>query len=454
MELKKTPISIQNPKERINNCDEVVLGYDEEKALLEANRCLNCINHPCVDGCPINNKIPEFINEIKNKNYEEAYRIISNNSCFPSICSRVCSYNTQCESNCSMSKMGDAIFIGALERFVTDYHNQIEIKNKKQNGHKVAIIGSGPSGLACAKKLSLFGYEVTVYESKNVIGGILAYGIPEYRLPKAVIEKEVKTLKELGTKFVLNTSVGKDILIKDLQKEYEAIYIAIGTGVSKMMNIPGENLKNVYHANDFLYNFNLNKQSLFEEINNKKVVVVGGGNVAIDVARSAVRLKASDVEIIYRRSIDEMPANKEELLEAEQEGVKLTILTNPVEILDNENKKGVVNTMKCIKMELGDPDSKGRRTPIEIKGSEYYMDTDVIVMAISSFAEQDIVNTTNGLVSNKWGYIEVDDNNKTTIDGIYAGGDYVTGPKTVVHAMKTGQDVAESIDKYIQNMYK
>ena len=444
---KRIQLRKLEPSQRANNFDEVVLGYNEQEALLEANRCLNCINHPCVDGCPIHNHIPEFISKIKEKDYDEAYRIITSNSPLPSICSRVCAQASQCEGKCTRGIKGDAVAIGALERFVCDHANKIEVEKAKQNNHKVVVVGSGPSGIACAKDLAIKGYDVTILEKQDIIGGVLHYGIPKYRLPLDVLQKEIDRVLQLGIKIKTNSDFASTT-IDELLKEYECVYIAIGTGLPKYLNIPGEDLKGVYNAFDFMYNINLNKDQFINEIKGKKVSIIGGGDVTMDLARSALRMGAEKVTVIYRRTFDEMPSGKVELDYASQEGVEFVLLTNPTQILENEDKKGYVGAIRCIKMELGEPDESGRRRPIPIQGSEYNIKTDIIAEGVSTLPQAELLN---GLQLDKYGCIIVDENGRSSLEKVYAGGDIVTGPMSVVKAIKAGKLAAKSIDEYIQN---
>lgn len=431
-----------NPEIRIHNYDEVVLGMDSDEAILEANRCLNCINHPCVDGCPINNRIPEFISKIKENKLDEAYEIIISKSTLPSICSRVCPSEAQCQSKCTRGIKEEPVCINGLERFVCDNHTKENIEKQNLKNKSIAIIGSGPSGLSCAKRLALLGYNVTIFESFNKPGGVLIYGIPEFRLPKKIVENEINKIINLGVNIKINTKVNSFI---DLKKEYDALYIAIGVTESKFMNIKGENLYGVYGANEFLLKANIYKDEFRPIVKDKNVVVVGGGNVAMDVARSAVRLGAKSTKIVYRRSINEMPACKQELDQTIQEGVKIAYLCNPIEI----KGQNTIESVKCIKMELGEPDEKGRRSPIEIKGSELEINADIVVMAISS--KYDEMIKSQNIALNKYGYIETKEDMSTNIEGIYAGGDIVLGPSTVAKAVRDGIKAAEEIDKYIQS---
>ena len=440
--MKENIIKQLDAKIRIHNYDEVVLGYDKSEAIAEANRCLNCINHPCMNDCPIHNDIPNFINKIKEEKFQEAYDIISNNSPIPSICSRVCSCDNQCQKNCTRGIKGDSINIGALERYVCDNFDSNQERHNFNN-HKVAIIGSGPSGLTCAKQLAILGYDVTIMEAENVLGGILTYGIPEFRLPKSIVEKEINKIKDLGVHVLTNTKLGKDITIEQLLQSYECIYISIGASEAKLMNIPGENLEGFYDAHNFLYQANLNTDKFKEIVKDKKVVVVGGGNVAMDVARSALRLNAEKVDIVYRRSLTEMPASKDELNQTIEEGVAINYLVNPIEI---NGKEGKINSIKCVRMKLGEIDERGRRSPIEIKASEFDIDADIVIEAISSKIIQDDIK---GILLNKYNYPIVDENGKTNIERVYAGGDVVDGPSTVINAVKKAKLAANAIDKYI-----
>lgn len=434
-----------DPNIRIHNYDEVVLGYTRQEAIDEANRCLNCINKPCVNGCPIHNDIPYFISKIKEGNFEDAYKIISVNSPIASICARVCPHENQCQKNCTRGIKSEAINIGALERYVSDNYDSKQIK-QESNNHKIAIVGSGPSGLACAKQLALLGYDVTIIEEKNILGGILTYGIPKFRLPKKVVEKEINKIIDLGVHIKLNTKLGKDVTIEELLNEYECVYIAIGTSESKLMNIPGEELQGFYNANDFLFEANINTNKFKEIIKDKKVIVVGGGNVAMDVARSAIRLEAKKVDIVYRRSLEEMPASKDELNQTMEEHVTINYLVNPIRI---NQKDGKVCSISCVRMKLGEIDYSERRRPIEIKDSEFDMEADIVIEAISSKVE---LNAIKGITLNKYNYPITDENGKTNIERVYAGGDVVDGPSTVINAVKKGKIVADSIHKYLNNV--
>ena len=464
--MKRNEMPLQDAKIRAHNFYEVALGYNEDTAVKESLRCLNCKNKPCVSACPVNIDIPSFISKIKDKEYEEAYEIIAKSSSLPAICGRVCPQESQCESKCTLGIKFEAVAIGRLERFIADLHNEKEESIKieiSKNGKKVAIIGSGPSGLACASDLAKLGYEVTIYEALHKAGGVLVYGIPEFRLPKQIVQKEIDNLKTLGVNIETNVVIGKTLTISDLQEMgFDAIYIATGAGLPNFMGIKGESLKGVFSANEFLTRSNLMKAYLDNPITpimrGGIVAVVGGGNVAMDACRTALRLGASKVYIIYRRSMEEMPARKEEIEHAIEEGIEFNLLTNPIEIIgyNNENdkydpKNGFVNKIRCIKMELGAPDEKGRRRPVPIANSEFDIDVDTVIMAIGTSPNPLIKSTTAGLDTNSRGCIVVDDNLKTSIERIYAGGDAVTGAATVISAMGAGKQAAKSIDEYLKN---
>ena len=455
MSETKNIMPMQDPKVRAHNFDEVAVGYTFEVAIDEAERCLNCKNKPCVEGCPVNIDIPSFINEIKNNNLDKAYEIISKSSSLSAICGRVCPQETQCESKCTRGIKGEPVGIGRLERFVADEFNKkpFTFNKTNPNGKKVAIVGSGPSGLSCAYDLILKGYDVTIYEALHLAGGVLVYGIPEFRLPKKLVQNEIDKLTKMGVKIETNVVIGKTLTVDDLRKDNDAIYIANGAGLPMFMNIKGESLNGVYSANEFLTRSNLMKafdDTFATPIKVGDIVaVVGGGNVAMDAARTALRLGAKKVYIVYRRSMEELPARKEEVEHAKEEGIEFKLLTNPVEILGDD--KNVVKKIRCIKMELGEPDERGRRRPIEIKGSEFDMDVDTVVMSLGTSPNPLIKNTTPNLEFNKRGGIVVDDNGKTSIDGIYAGGDTVTGAATVISAMGAGKKAAQSIDNYLNN---
>ncbi len=455
MSLKKNPMPSQDPKVRAHNYSEVALGYTEEMALDEAARCLNCKNRPCVSGCPVNIKIPDFIKKITEKDYEGAYQVINEDSSLPAVCGRVCPQESQCEGKCVRGIKGEPVGIGRLERFVADWHNAhaTEAPVKPQsNGHKVAVIGSGPSGLTCAGDLAKKGYDVTVFEALHLAGGVLVYGIPEFRLPKAIVQKEVDGLKALGVKVETNMVIGKVLSIDELINEYgfEAVFVGSGAGLPSFMHIPGENLKGVYSANEYLTRINLMKayreNSDTPIAKSKAVAVVGGGNVAMDAARCALRLGAEHVYIVYRRSLEELPARKEEVEHAMEEGIEFMLLNNPVEILGDDKKS--VCGMRCIKMELGEPDASGRRRPIEIPGSEFVLDVDTVIIAIGTTPNPLIKSTTAGLEVNKRGGIIVEEETgHTSKDHVYAGGDAVTGAATVILAMGAGKTAAAAIDK-------
>ena len=458
MSLKKNPMPSQKPEIRNGNFDEVALGYTKEQALDEAQRCLNCKNHPCVGGCPVKIRIPEFIEKVAKGEFEEAYKIISASSSLPAVCGRVCPQETQCEGKCVRGIKGEPVAIGRLERFVADYHNgNCAEKPQKplSNGHKVAVIGSGPSGLTCAGDLAKKGYEVTVFEALHTPGGVLVYGIPEFRLPKAIVKKEIDGLRDLGVDIKTNMIIGKTLSIDELVEEYgfEAVFIGSGAGLPKFMNIPGENLKGVLSANEFLTRINLMKAykdgSDTPVMHAKKTVVVGGGNVAMDAARCAKRL-GSEVYIVYRRSMEELPARKEEVEHAIEEGIIFKTLNNPVEIYGDEN--GFVKSIKCVEMELGEPDESGRRRPVVKEGSDFIIDADCVIMALGTSPNPLIKSTTKGLETQKWGGIIADENTGlTSRKGIYAGGDAVIGAATVILAMGAGKNAAEAIDEYLKN---
>ena len=453
MSLQKNPMPSQDPNVRNKNFQEVALGYTEEQALDEAKRCLNCKNKPCMQGCPVMVHIPEFIEKVAAGEFEEAYQIISNTSALPAVCGRVCPQETQCEMYCVRGKKGDPVGIGRLERFVADWHNAhcTEAPEKPaSNGHRVAVVGSGPAGLTCAGDLARKGYDVTVFEALHLAGGVLVYGIPEFRLPKAIVQKEVDGLKELGVKIETNVVVGRSITIDELmeQEGFEAVFIGSGAGLPMFMHIPGENLKGVYSANEFLTRINLMKAYLPDSDtpiqHPKKVAVVGGGNVAMDAARCAKRLGA-EVYIVYRRGMEELPARKEEVEHAEEEGIIFKTLCNPVEIFADENDD--VNKIRCIRMELGEPDASGRRRPIEVPGSEFEIDVDCVIMSLGTSPNPLIKSTTKGLEINRKGGIVVNEEGLTSREKVYAGGDAVTGAATVILAMGAGKTAAKAIDE-------
>ena len=457
MSLKKNEMPHQAPEIRARNFKEVALGYTAEQAIDEAKRCLNCKNRPCVSGCPVNIAIPEFIAHVAEGDFEGAYNVITRQSSLPAVCGRVCPQETQCESKCVRGIKGEPVAIGRLERFVADWHNancnELPVAPEK-NGHKVAVIGSGPSGLACAGDLAKKGYSVTVFEALHVAGGVLVYGIPEFRLPKAIVAKEIETLKALGVEIKTNYVVGKTISIDELMQEegFEAVFIGSGAGLPRFMGIEGENLKGVYSANEFLTRINLMKayreDSKTPIFRAKRVAVCGGGNVAMDAARSALRLGADEVYIVYRRGESELPARAEEVEHAKEEGVIFKLLTNPTRILKGEN--GMVGGMECVEMTLGEPDASGRRRPVVKEGSEFVLDVDCVIMAIGTSPNPLIKSTTAGLDTEKWGGIIADENGLTSRESVYAGGDAVTGAATVILAMGAGKTAASAIDEQLK----
>ena len=464
MSLTRNPMPNQDPLVRAHNFSEVALGYSEETAIDEANRCLNCKHMPCVDGCPVKIHIPEFISKIKEGDFEGAYQIISKSSSLPAVCGRVCPQETQCESKCVRGIKGESVGIGRLERFVADWHNTFATEapvRPESNGHRVAVVGSGPSGLTCAGDLAKKGYEVTVYEALHTAGGVLVYGIPEFRLPKAIVAKEVDTLEKLGVKVETNVVIGKTLTVDELfDMGYEAVFIGSGAGLPNFMGIPGESYKGVYSANEFLTRSNLMKAYLDNPetpiMKGGKVAVVGGGNVAMDAARTALRLGAEKVYIVYRRSMDELPARKEEVEHAEEEGIEFRLLCNPTEIVGYNNaedprdpKNGFVTGMKCVKMELGEPDAKGRRRPVVIPGSEFEIEVDTVVISIGTSPNPLIKSTTEGLEVNAHGGIIVNEDGLSSRNAVYAGGDVVTGAATVISAMGAGKTAAKAIDEYL-----
>ena len=462
MSMTRNAMPVQDAKVRAHNFDEVALGYTEEQAIDEANRCLNCKNMPCVDGCPVKIHIPEFISKIKEGDFEGAYQIITKSSSLPAVCGRVCPQETQCESKCVRGIKGESVGIGRLERFVADWHNTFcteEPTRPESNGHRVAVVGSGPSGLTCAGDLAKRGYEVTVYEALHTAGGVLVYGIPEFRLPKKIVAKEVDTLKKLGVHIETNVVIGKTLTIDELfEMGYEAVFVGSGAGLPNFMGIPGESLKGVYSANEFLTRSNLMKSYLADPetpiMKGGKVAVVGGGNVAMDAARTALRLGAEKVYIVYRRSMEELPARREEVEHAEEEGIEFRLLCNPTEILGYNNpddardpKNGFVTGMKCVRMELGEPDERGRRRPVVIPNSEFTIDVDTVIMSIGTSPNPLIKSTTEGLEVNRWGGIVVNEDGLTSRNAVYAGGDAVTGAATVISAMGAGKTAAKAIDE-------
>ena len=461
---KKHEMPTQSPEIRAKNFKEVALGYSEETAVAEAQRCLNCKNRPCVSGCPVNVHIPDFISKIKEGDFEGAYREISLSSTLPAVCGRVCPQETQCESKCTLGIKFEPVGIGRLERFVADWHNENQTAAPdapQSNGHRVAIVGSGPSGLTCAGDLAKKGYKVTIFEALHTAGGVLVYGIPEFRLPKSIVAKEVDTLKTLGVDIETNVVIGKTLTVDELfDMGYEAVFIGSGAGLPNFMGIPGESLKGVYSANEFLTRSNLMKAYKDDPITpimkGGKVAIIGGGNVAMDAARAALRLGADKVYVVYRRSMEELPARKEEVEHAMEEGIDFRLLNNPVEILGYNNpdnprdeKNGFVTGMKCIKMELGEPDARGRRRPIPIEGSEFILDVDTVVVSIGTSPNPLIKSTTKGLEVNERGGIIINEDGLTTRDCVYAGGDAVTGAATVISAMGAGKHAAKAIDEYL-----
>lgn len=458
--LKKVPVREQDPKVRATNFDEVCLGYNEAEAMEEASRCINCKNAQCMKGCPVSINIPGFVEQVKNGDFDKAYEIISESSSLPAVCGRVCPQESQCEGKCIRGIKGEPISIGKLERFVADTASKKGIKpsvNAEKKGKKVAVIGSGPAGLTCAGDLAKMGYDVTIFEALHKAGGVLVYGIPEFRLPKEdVVAKEIENVKSLGVKIETNVIVGKSITVDELMDEegFDAVFIGSGAGLPKFMGIPGENANGVFSANEYLTRSNLMKA--FDENSStpimraKKVAVVGGGNVAMDAARTALRLGA-EVHVVYRRSEEELPARVEEVHHAKEEGIIFNLLSNPVEILTDEN--GWVNGIKCIKMELGEPDESGRRSPVEIPGSEFVIDVDAVIMSLGTSPNPLISSTTKGLEVNKRRCIVAEEEfGKTSKTGVFAGGDAVTGAATVILAMGAGKAAAKGIDEYLTNL--
>ena len=455
--LKKVPVREQAPKVRATNFDEVCLGYNKEEAMEEASRCLTCKNAKCVQGCPVSINIPAFIKEVKEGNFAEAYKVIGQSSALPAVCGRVCPQETQCEGKCIRGIKGEAVSIGKLERFVADWARENNIRPvgaAEKKGKKVAVIGSGPAGLTCAGDLAKMGYDVTIFEALHEAGGVLVYGIPEFRLPKEnVVKKEIENVLSLGVKIETNVIVGKSVTIDELLNEegYSAVFIGSGAGLPKFMGIPGENANGVFSANEYLTRSNLMKafqaDSATPIMESKKVAVVGGGNVAMDAARTALRLGA-EVHIVYRRSEEELPARVEEVHHAKQEGIIFDLLTNPVEILEDE--KGWVKGMKCVRMELGEPDASGRRRPVEIPGSEFTLELDTVIMALGTSPNPLISSTTEGLETNKRKCIVAsEENGQTSKAAVFAGGDAVTGAATVILAMGAGKASAKGIDEYL-----
>ena len=457
MRPDKVDMPVQDPNVRNRNFDEVALGYTEEMAVEEATRCINCKNKPCMGGCPVRVRIPEFIEKVANKEFEEAYKIITTTNGLPAVCGRVCPQESQCESKCIRGIKDEPVAIGRLERFVADWHlaNSSEVADKPEsNGIKVAVVGAGPAGLTCAADLAKLGYEVTIFEAFHKAGGVLVYGIPEFRLPKAIVQKEVDNLEALGVKIETSMVVGRVLSIDEIMEMgFKAVFIGSGAGLPMFMNIEGESLIGVLSANEYLTRTNLMKAYIDEYdtpiIKSKKVAVVGGGNVAMDAARTAMRLGAEEVYIVYRRSMEELPARAEEVHHAQEEGIVFKTLNNPVKI--NGDEDGRVKSITCIEMELGEPDESGRRRPIPVEDSEFDMDVDTVIMSLGTSPNPLIRSTTEGLEANKWGCLVVnEDTLETTRDNVYAGGDAVTGAATVILAMGAGKQAAENIDKKLR----
>ena len=462
----RTEMPTQDPADRITNFEEVSLGYTKEQALAEAQRCLNCKAKPCVAGCPVNIDIPNFISKICEDKLDEAYDVISESSSLPAVCGRVCPQESQCESRCTLGIKYEPVAIGNLERFVADNHNNTtkpEIDaNKTPEGDMVAVIGSGPSGLACAGELAGMGYRVTIYEALHVAGGVLVYGIPEFRLPKKIVAREVENLKALGVDIQTNVVIGKTLVVDELfDMGYRAVFVGSGAGLPNFMNIPGESYKGVYSANEFLTRSNLMKayseNTTTPIMKGGNVVVVGGGNVAMDAARTALRLGAAKVSIVYRRSEEELPARKEEVRHAKEEGIEFRFLENPVEITGYYNqedprdpKNGFVTGIRCVRMELGEPDSRGRRRPVPVEGSEYLSQCDAVIIAIGTSANPLVKHISSGLEVNSKGGIVVNESGLTSRGGVYAGGDAVTGAATVISAMGAGKNAAHAIDEFLR----
>lgn len=451
MSPKKNEMPSQAPEVRARNFDEVALGYTEEQAIDEAKRCLNCRNMPCVSGCPVRIHIPAFIAKVAEGDFEGAYRVISEASSLPAVCGRVCPQETQCESKCVRGIKGESVGIGRLERFVADYHmkhSEEKVAEPKKNGHRVAVIGSGPASLACAGDLAKRGFDVTVFEALHTPGGVLVYGIPEFRLPKEIVRREIDGLRELGVDIKCNMVIGKILSIDELEERgYEAVFIGTGAGLPKFMNIPGENLPGVLSANEFLTRVNLMKAYREDSDTpirrSSRVAVVGGGNVAMDAARCALRLGAKEVSIVYRRSEAELPARREEVEHAKEEGIVFRFLTNPTEILAGED--GTVGALKCVEMELGEADASGRRRPVTKEGSDFVIEADTVIMALGTSPNPLIKSTTEGLETQKWGGIVADEHGLTSRENVYAGGDAVTGAATVILAMGAGKAAAQAI---------
>ena len=457
--IPRVPVREQDPKVRAANFEEVCYGYNEEEAVLEASRCLHCKNPRCVSACPVSVKIPEFIAAVAAHDFETAASVIAEDSSLPAVCGRVCPQETQCEGSCILGVKGEPVAVGKLERFVADWsreHGAKKVEKAQPNGHKVAVVGSGPAGLACAYDLAKWGYEVTVFEALHKPGGVLEYGIPEFRLPKErVVAAEIADVKAMGVKIETNVVVGRTVTIDSLfdKEGFSAVFIGSGAGLPRFMNIPGENLNGVFSANEFLTRNNLmdayRDDYLTPVMHAKKVVVVGGGNVAMDAARTALRLGA-EVTIVYRRTEVELPARREEVHHAKEEGVEFRMLSNPVEIIGDE--KGWVNGIRCIRMELGEPDESGRRSPVPVPGSEFEIEADSVIMALGTSPNPLIARTTSGLETTRRGCLVADEDGVTTRPGIFAGGDAVTGAATVILAMGAGRKAAAAIDRYIKSL--
>ena len=449
------PMSKQDPKERGRNFDEVALGYTEEQVVAEAERCLQCVKAPCIEGCPVEVDIPALIQLIRDRKFDEAIKKVKEKNSLPAICGRVCPQEEQCQASCTMGKVGDPISIGRLERFVADWERKRGYEVPQQSastGKRVAIVGAGPAGLTAAADLAKLGHEAVVFEALHKPGGVLIYGIPEFRLPKKIVEAEAEYIEKLGVTIKMNAMIGKLYTIKELLERFDAVFIGTGAGLPRFMRIPGENLCGVYSANEFLIRVNLMKAYDFPRVATpvfvgEKVAVIGGGNTAMDSARCALRLGAKEVKIVYRRSRQEMPVRAEEVENAEEEGIVLEFLTNPTRFIGND--RGWVKAMECIRMRLGEPDASGRRRPIPIEGSEFTTDVDTVIMAIGRTPNPIIQQTTEGLEVTKWGTIVVDENGKTSIEGAYAGGDIVTGAATVISAMGAGKKAAKAIHQYL-----
>ena len=457
MDPKKVAMPVQDANVRNKNFEEVALGYTKEMAMEEADRCLQCKHKPCVNGCPVKVQIPEFILKVKEGNFEEAYQIIKETNALPAVCGRVCPQESQCEAKCVRGIKNEPVGIGRLERFAADYHMahvEDKIEKPTSNTHKVAVVGAGPSGLTCAQDLAKKGYEVTIFEALHEAGGVLVYGIPEFRLPKDIVKKEINALKALGVKVETDMVIGKVLEIDELfEQGYESVFIGSGAGLPNFMGMPGENLNGVFSANEFLTRFNLMKAykegvdtPIFKA---KRAAIIGGGNVAMDAARCAKRIGMEEVYIVYRRGMEELPARVEEVEHAIEEGIIFKTLTNPIRVLGDQD--GYVCGMECVEMELGEPDDSGRRRPIVKEGSNFVLDIDCMIMSIGTSPNPLISQTTKGLETNKWGCLIADEHGLTTREGVYAGGDAVTGAATVILAMGAGKEAAQAIDEYIQS---